>query len=38
MPKKASEADAEGMDHYASKATIEAFARFIRFFLATRNR
>ena len=29
VPAEAAEADAEGMEHHASKATIEAFARFL---------
>ena len=29
VPAEAAEADAEGMEHYASKATIDAFARFL---------
>jgi DtxR family transcriptional regulator, manganese transport regulator len=29
VPVEAAEADAEGMEHYASEATLEAFARFL---------
>jgi DtxR family manganese transport transcriptional regulator len=29
VPAEAAEADAEGMEHHASKATLEAFARFL---------
>ncbi len=29
VPAEAAEADAEGMEHYASQATLEAFARFL---------
>ncbi len=29
VPMEAAEADAEGMEHYASEATLEAFARFL---------
>jgi DtxR family manganese transport transcriptional regulator len=30
VPAEAAESDAEGMEHYASEATLEAFARFLR--------
>jgi DtxR family manganese transport transcriptional regulator len=30
VPDEAAEADAEGMEHYASEATLEAFAAFLR--------
>jgi DtxR family manganese transport transcriptional regulator len=29
VPAEAAEADAEGMEHYASEATLEAFARYL---------
>jgi DtxR family manganese transport transcriptional regulator len=29
VPADAAEADAEGMEHHASKATLDAFARFL---------
>ena len=29
VPREAAEADAEGMEHYASEATLEAFAAFL---------
>jgi DtxR family transcriptional regulator, manganese transport regulator len=29
VPVEAAEADAEGMEHHASKATLDAFARFL---------
>jgi DtxR family transcriptional regulator, manganese transport regulator len=29
VPVEAAEADAEGMEHYASEATLGAFARFL---------
>lgn len=30
VPEEAAEADAEGMEHHASKATLEAFARYLK--------
>lgn len=30
VPAEAAEADAEGMEHYASEATLKAFARFLK--------
>jgi DtxR family manganese transport transcriptional regulator len=30
VPPEAAESDAEGMEHYASEASLEAFARFLR--------
>ena len=30
VPREAAESDAEGMEHHASEATLEAFARFLR--------
>jgi DtxR family manganese transport transcriptional regulator len=29
VPKEAAEADAEGMEHHASDATLKAFAKFL---------
>ena len=30
VPREAAEADAEGMEHHASEATLAAFARFLQ--------
>ena len=30
VPREAAESDAEGMEHYASEATLQAFGRFLR--------
>jgi len=30
VPVEAAEADAEGIEHYVSEATLQAFARFLR--------
>jgi DtxR family manganese transport transcriptional regulator len=30
VPVEAAEADAEGIEHYVSEATLKAFARFLR--------